>query len=188
LTENKKFETFLSDILNAQIELSQQKREIVKYVRVVETFYTDQIAKLKTSFNSKVERLQRQIRQQAVKNYRRGEMEDLFVSALEEVKKDVLKRRMKQEIFASKSEAKGLTEAQEFEQSLLKVVNLAKDKIKITEFNKRDKLNLLELLVSNDRVLQSIYKSLFPKHSTFEANASRTEVVPDVEKKDSLVY
>jgi len=51
---------------------------------------------------------------------------------------------------------------------LLKLVGLAKDKVKLNELTKRDKLNFMELLVSNDKVLQAIYKNLFPRHSNLE--------------------
>jgi len=42
-------------------------------------------------------------------------------------------------------------------------VNFAKDRVKYEEFNAQDKINLMELFVSNKVTLFYIYQSLFPQ-------------------------
>lgn len=61
---NQKFETFLNDLGMLNISDEKRNKEIILYMRKVETFYTDEIAKLKkksrkeikqavTNFNSR---------------------------------------------------------------------------------------------------------------------------------------
>ena len=47
-TKNKKFEQFLSDLLELNLADSRTHSEIVKFVGLVETFYTDKISQMKT--------------------------------------------------------------------------------------------------------------------------------------------
>jgi hypothetical protein len=54
-------------------------------------------------------------------------------------------------------------EAKEFEESLLKLANLAKDRVKFSEFTSQDRNNLLDLFVNNEKTLLRIYEILFPK-------------------------
>jgi len=42
-TVNKKFETFVTDLLALQIDSEQTKKELVKYLQVIESFYIDKI-------------------------------------------------------------------------------------------------------------------------------------------------
>ena len=53
-------------------------------------------------------------------------------------------------------------EAKEFEESLIRLAQLAKNKIKFEDFTSRDKCNILDLFVNNERTMLSIYESLFP--------------------------
>ena len=53
-------------------------------------------------------------------------------------------------------------EAREFEESLLKLAQLAKSRAKLTDFTVRDKCNLLDLFVNNEKTLLKIYEALFP--------------------------
>ena len=50
----------------------------------------------------------------------------------------------------------------EFEESLMKLAQLTKNRIKISEFTVRDKCNLLDLFVNNEKTLLKIYEILFP--------------------------
>ena len=94
-------------------------------------------------------------------------MESLFVDCVEEVRRNVIKRRLKAEIIGKKKIGKfdeNSQEAKEFEESLLKLANLAKERVKLTEFTAHDKNNLLDLFVNNERTLLRIYEILFPKN------------------------
>ena len=76
-----------------------------------------------------------------------------------------MKRRLKNEITNRKQFQKldrNTQEAEEFEESLLKLAHFAKHKVKIGEFTPRDKAHLLDLFVNNERSLLKIYEALFP--------------------------
>lgn len=93
-------------------------------------------------------------------------MESLFVDCVEEVRRNVIKRRLKSEIIGKKKIGKfdeNSEEAKEFEESLLKLANLAKERVKLSEFTAYDRNNLLDLFVNNERTLLRIYEILFPK-------------------------
>jgi hypothetical protein len=90
----------------------------------------------------------------------------LFVDCVEEVRRNVIKRRLKAEIIGKKKIGKfdeNSEEAKEFEESLLKLANLAKERVKLSEFTAYDRNNLLDLFVNNERTLLRIYEILFPK-------------------------
>ena len=83
----------------------------------------------------------------------KNELENLFVECIEEIRKDIMKRRLKNEIFNKKKFQqidKNSEEAIEFEQSLLKLAQLAKNRVKISEFTSKDRNNLLDLFVNNE--------------------------------------
>ena len=76
-----------------------------------------------------------------------------------------MKRRLKNEIMNKKKYQqieKNTEEAREFEQSLLKLAELAKNRVKIQDFTNKDKNHLLELFVNNEKTLLKIYEILFP--------------------------
>lgn len=76
-----------------------------------------------------------------------------------------MKRRLKAEITSKKKYSgmsQTLEEAQEFEQSLVKLAHLSKGKIKISNFSASDKTNLLDLFVNNEKTLLKIFEALFP--------------------------
>ena len=74
----------------------------------------------------------------------------------------MLKRRLKSEVMLKKSSQEASTETQQFEESLVQLVKLAKNKVKIQDFTHRDKYNLLDLFVNNEKTLLKIYETLFP--------------------------
>ena len=116
------------------------------------------------------ERLKGHIKKEKSKNVNqtveRGDLESLFVDCVEEVRRNVIKRRLKAEIIGKKKIGKfyeNSEEAKEFEESLLKLANLAKERVKLSEFTAHDRNNLLDLFVNNERTLLRIYEILFPK-------------------------
>ena len=119
-------------------------------------------------------------------------MESLFVECVEEVRREVIKRKLKAEIINKKKigqfEANS-EEAREFEESLLKLANLAKNRVKIQDFTKVDRSNLLDLFVNNEKTLLMMYEALFPKvqHSKRIANSMRN--LPNLQAStDNLPY
>ena len=142
------------------------KYEILSYIQTLETNYTETIKDVKM----RNERLKGHIKKEKSKNVNqtveRGDLESLFVDCVEEVRRNVIKRRLKAEIIGKKKIGKfdeNSEEAKEFEESLLKLANLAKERVKLTEFTAHDKNNLLDLFVNNERTLLRIYEILFPK-------------------------
>lgn len=141
------------------------KQEIIKYVQALETNYMETIKDLK--FQNEKEKL-RTKKLQADKtneNTEKNDLESLFVDCIEEVRKDIMKRRLKSEIINKKKMVqldKNSEEAREFEESLLRLAQLAKSKIKLSDFTVRDKCNLLDLFVNNEKTLLKIYEALFP--------------------------
>ena len=95
----------------------------------------------------------------------KNELESLLLNCIEEVRKDIMRRRLKNEIYNKKKFQqieKNSEEAREFEESLLKLAQLAKNRIKISDFTTRDRCNLLDLFVNNEKTLLKIYEALFP--------------------------
>ena len=45
-TQNRKFETFISDLLELNLPHDKTQEEIVHFVSLIETFYCDKIAQL----------------------------------------------------------------------------------------------------------------------------------------------
>ena len=142
------------------------KFEILNYVQALETNYNGSIQEQKV----RNEKLKGQLRKEKSKNVNdvieRGDMENLFVDCVEDVRRNVIKRRLKAEIIGKKKIGKfdeNSDEAKEFEDSLLKLANLAKDRVKFSEFTTQDRNNLLDLFVNNEKTLLKIYEILFPK-------------------------
>ena len=62
-----------------------------------------------------------------------NDIDNLFVECVEEVRKDIMKRRLKHEIYNKKKYKPfdpKTEEAKDFEDSLLKLAQLAKDKVR----------------------------------------------------------
>lgn len=52
--------------------------------------------------------------------------------------------------------------SKDFEDSLMKLASFAKGRIKYEDFTQRDKFNILDLFVNNEKTLVKIYEALFP--------------------------
>jgi hypothetical protein len=138
----------------------------------LETNYNNTIQEQKI----RVERLKNQFRKEKSKHVNdvieKGDLENLFVDCVEDVRRNVIKRRLKAEIIGKKKIGKfdeNSMEAREFEESLLKLANLAKDRVKYSEFTSQDRNNLLDLFVNNEKTLLKMYEILFPRKSAATA-------------------
>lgn len=166
-TENPKFEQFLDLLLlDASLTPLQAKDEILKFVKALETNYSDSIRGLK----ERAERLQKKLR--AAKSEKINEaqektdLEQLFVSCIEEVRREVMRRRFRAEVANRKTSAKGIVsddEAREFEESLFKLGQLQRKKVKAEDFSGKDRFVILDLFVNNEKTLLKIYEALFQK-------------------------
>lgn len=168
-TENMKFQEFIDMIFDAHMPKVEMKSEIVSYVQALETNYNETIKGEKI----KVEKLRKDMRKEKSKTVNetleKSALENLFVESVEDVRRNVIKRRLKSEIIGKKKIGKfdeNSEEAKEFEESLIKLADLAKDRVKYSEFNSVDRANLLDLFVNNETTLIKIYDILFPRNKT----------------------
>ena len=146
----------------------------MKYVQALETNYMDTISDLKDQLSKERLKLKRLNFEKIAEITGKNELESLFVECIEEVRKDIMKRRLKNEIFSKKKFQqidKNTEEAKEFEQSLLKLAQLAKNRVKINDFTNKDRGNLLDLFVNNERTLLKIYEILFPHRAVPNAGS-----------------
>ena len=123
-TENIKFGKFLELIFKSKMKLDEVKEEIQKYVQALETNYTDTIKELKIQIEREKNKLRKQQSDKVNVSSEKNELESLFVDAIEEVRKDIMKRRLKNEIYNKKKFQqieKNSEEAREFEESLLRL-------------------------------------------------------------------
>jgi hypothetical protein len=88
-----------------------------------------------------------------------------------------MKRKLKAEIYNNKkfqSMEKNSSAEREFDESLSKLALLAKSKVKIADFTNGDKLNMIDLLVNDERCLMAIYEVLFTnRNSNINSSAKK---------------
>ena len=141
------------------------KDEIIKYVQALETSYTDAIRDLKNIIDKEKRQAKKVVADKINMSTERNELESLFIECIEEVRKEIMKRRLKNEIYNRKKFQKldkSSEEAKEFEESLLRLAQLAKNRVKVSDFTSKDKSHILDLFVNNERTLLKIYEALFP--------------------------
>ena len=100
------------------------KEEIIKYVQALETSYTDAIRDLKTIIDREKKTAKKVVAEKINMSTERNELESLFIECIEEVRKEIMKRRLKNEIYNRKKFQqldKSSEEAKEFEESLLRL-------------------------------------------------------------------
>lgn len=91
------------------------------------------------------------------------------MKCVEDMRKEVMKRRIKTEIAQTRSKpinpynTMKNEQGGEFEQTLVKLADMAKGRVRIDEFTVKDRNTMLDLFVNNEKVLLKIHESLFPK-------------------------
>ena len=78
------------------------KEEIIKYVQALETSYTDAIRDLKTIIDREKKTAKKVVAEKINMSTERNELESLFIECIEEVRKEIMKRRLKNEIYTRK--------------------------------------------------------------------------------------
>jgi hypothetical protein len=75
------------------------------------------------------------------RRFERSELEILFVSAVEEVRKKIVQRKLTSELISRSVRLSSLSETKpiNFEESLIKLGELVKDKVKLDDFTAQDK-------------------------------------------------
>jgi hypothetical protein len=101
-TQNLKFSNFLDVIFKSKMDKEDVKGEINKYVEALETNYTDAIRDLKNVVEKEKTKFRKVTSDKVNENTEKNELESLFVDCIEEVRKDIMKRRLKNEIYNKK--------------------------------------------------------------------------------------
>ena len=101
-TENLKFNQFLEILFNSQMTQQEIKNETKDYVQVLETNYTDKIRDLRTQIDRMKKRLVNERTKSVVTSVEKSDLEQLFVNCVEDVRKDIIRRRLKAEVSARK--------------------------------------------------------------------------------------
>ena len=164
-TTNVKFQKFIDLIFKSRMPTDDVRDEIIKYVQALETSYTDAIRDLRLIIDREKKAGKRVVADRINMSTERNELESLFIECIEEVRKEIMKRRLKNEIYNRKKFQKldkSSEEAKEFEESLLRLAQLAKNRVKVSDFTSKDKQHILDLFVNNERTLLKIYEALFP--------------------------
>ncbi len=93
-------------------------------MQALETNYTETIKELRQSLDKERLKAKKVQADRVNENTEKNELEGLFVDCIEEVRKDIMKRRLKNEIYNKKKFQqieKNSEEAREFEESLLRL-------------------------------------------------------------------
>ena len=102
MTENVKFNKFLDAIFKSKLERLEIKDEISKYIQVLETNYTDTIRDLKQTIEKEKAKYRKAASEKVNAVTEKNELESLFVDCIEDVRKDIMKRRLRNEIYNKK--------------------------------------------------------------------------------------
>lgn len=78
------------------------KTEIIKYVQALETNYTDTIREFKYQLDKERIKNKKSNFDKVAEMSQKNELENLFVECIEEIRKDIMKRRLKNEIYNKK--------------------------------------------------------------------------------------
>jgi len=101
-TQNVKFEKFTELMFASGMQADRIQSEVVKYVQALETNYCETIKDLKVLVEKERMKKRKSIAENVNQTQERNEMETLFVGCIEEVRKDIMKRRLKNEIYNRK--------------------------------------------------------------------------------------
>lgn len=93
-TENKKFEAFINDLYELNFDAAKQKTEIINYVKVIESFYSDKIQHIKRQYEKRSKTMK--AKSSRVTNYfHKSELEKIFTECIDITRKGIMKRRIK---------------------------------------------------------------------------------------------
>lgn len=101
-TENLKFSQFLDVLFTSGMSKTEVKTETQEYVKVLETNYTDKIRDLKIEIEKLNKRLSHEKTKKVVQTVEKNDLEQLFVRCVEDMRKEIIRRRLKAEVSARK--------------------------------------------------------------------------------------
>lgn len=168
----------IDSLFKSRKSAADVKDEIIKYVQALETNYTELIRSLKDIIERERKEARKDRAQECNIKVERNDLEQLFVECIEEVRKEIMRRRLKNEIYSRKKfhqVDQTVQEAKDFEESLLRLAQLAKNRVKLIDFTQKDKYHLLDLFVNNEKTLLKVYEALFP-HRTANILGSASQM------------
>ncbi|CAD8090011.1 unnamed protein product [Paramecium primaurelia] len=124
--------------------------KISKYVTQIEQKYQKQISTL----NQKANNL---LISQNKKSVIRSDLESFFLDCVETVRRDILKKK------------RPFGNNQQLQTSIENIADFS-------QFHKEDKLKILELVVSNEKILVFLYQKLFPNHVNLVIKSIREDI------------
>ena len=101
-TDNMKFSKFLDLVFKSKMTKDDIREEISKYVQALETNYMETIKDYKQTLEREKTKARKVTADRVNENTEKNELEGLFVDCIEEVRKDIMKRRLKNEIYNKK--------------------------------------------------------------------------------------
>lgn len=144
--------------------------EIEKYLKNFEERYEERMGRLKTEIKEEKKRILSTSVQHSSNYFEKSELEVLFLSCVDEVRKEVIKRRT-QNLFAQKYSKRSPSPGR-------------LDRNALTSADKR---KVLELLVSNEKVLILIFEKLFPHKSLSHLTSKNEEEFQESNTLDDLL-
>jgi len=93
---------FIELIFKSRMPTEDIKDEIIGYVQTLETSYTDALRDLKAMMDREKKAGKKVIADRINMSTERNELESLFIECIEEVRKEIMKRRLKNEIYNRK--------------------------------------------------------------------------------------
>lgn len=78
------------------------KNETKDYVQVLETNYTDKIRELRNQLDRTKKKVVQERTKSVVTSVEKSDLEQLFVNCVEDVRKEIIRRRLKAEVAARK--------------------------------------------------------------------------------------
>ena len=165
-----KFPRFLDVLFESKMSNKELQQEIRGFVQARETAYCNKLQEMRKEIDLEKQLRLRADSQKVNEISEKNELEGVFVDCIEEVRKDMAsKRRGPKKPSAQRS----AEEAKEFEESLVKLAQLARRRATLDTFTPKDRTNLLDLFVNNEKTLLKIYEALFPHRTSHIADKTR---------------
>ena len=95
------------------------------------------------------------------KNFFNSDLAQFFTDCVEDMRKEIIKRRLKTEITVNRGKS-GTDSQRDLDQALVKLSDLSQGRAKIEEFTYNDRCAVIDLFVNNETTLLKIYETLFP--------------------------
>ena len=89
-------------IFKSKMDKNSVKQEIGSYVTALETNYNDVIRELKILIEKEKQKIKKINFDKVSEQTKKNDLENLFVECIEEVRKEIMKRRLKNEIINKK--------------------------------------------------------------------------------------